>query len=139
MEDKMMKKRVSAVIVNDGNILLIRRVKPDKEYYTFPGGSIEEGENDRHAMWREIKEELSVDVIVKQLLFAIENQDKIELYFLIGECVGVPKLGGPEKERMTDENQYHIEWVKLSELGKMNNVYPQEAVKKLLKSLRGNQ
>lgn len=131
-----MKKRVSAVIVNDDNILLIKRVKPDKEYYTFPGGSVEEGENEKHAMWREIKEELSVNAVVKQLLFEIENQGRKELYFLIGERVGVPKVGGPEKERMTEDNQYHIEWVPLIKIGKMNNLYPREAVKKLLEALR---
>ena len=105
MRDKNMKKRVSAVIINNDNILLIRRVKLDREYYIFPGGSVGEGENEHHAMWREIKEELSINAIVKKLLFEIENQGKKELYFLIGECVGVPKVGGPEKERMTKENQ----------------------------------
>ena len=131
-----MKKRVSAVIVNDGNILLIRRVKPDKEYYTFSGGSVEEGENERHAMWREIEEELSVDAIVKQLLFEIENQGRKELYFLIGECVGVPKVGSPEKERMSGDNQYHIEWVPLAKIEKMSNLYPHEGLRRLLGVLR---
>lgn len=139
MGDKSMKKRVSAVIVNDGNILLIRRIKPDKEYYTFPGGSVEEGENERHAMRREIKEELSVNAVVKQILFEIENQGRKELYFLIGECMGVPRVGGPEKERMNEKNQYHIEWIELSKIEKMDNVYPQEAVKKVLESLRVSQ
>jgi len=131
-----MKKRVSAVIINDGNILLIRRTKPDKEYYTFPGGSVEEGENESYAMRREIKEELSVDAVIEELLFEIENQDKKEPYFLIGKLVGIPEIGGPEKERMTKENQYHIEWIKLTEAIKMDNIYPKEAVVKILKSLQ---
>lgn len=136
MVNENIKKRVSAVIVNDGNILLIRRVKLDKEYYTFPGGSVEEGENERHAMWREIKEELSVNAVVKQLLFEIENQGRKELYFLIGECVGVPKVGEPEKKRMTEDNQYHIEWLPLAKIGEISNLYPHEAIKKLSEALR---
>lgn len=134
-----MKKRVSAVIINDGNILLIRRVNPDNEYYTFPGGSVEEGENERHAMWREIKEELSVNAVVGQVMFEIENQGRKEVYFLIEECVGVPKIGGPEKERMTEENQYRIEWIELSKIREMGNLYPQEAVSRLLESLQGSE
>ncbi len=136
MGNKIIEKRVSAVIINDGNILLIKRVKPDKMYYTFPGGGVEEGENEKHAMWREIKEELSINARVKQMLFEVENQGRKELYFLIGECVGIPKLGGPEKERMTEENQYYIEWVPLLKIRRMDNVFPQEAVKNILKFLR---
>ncbi len=127
-----MKKRVSAIIISDGKILLIRRVKPDREYYTFPGGGVEEGENEKHAMWREIKEELSVDAKVERLLFEIENQGRKEFYYSIGEFIGVPKLGSPEKERMNERNQYHIEWVELSRIGEMSNLYPRGAVEKLL-------
>lgn len=139
MENKDSQKRVSAVIINNGNILLIKRIKPDKEYYTFPGGSIEEGEDEKHAMCREINEELSIKAEVKQLLFEIENQGRKELYFLIGECTGVPKIGGPEKERLVEENQYYIEWIPLSKIGDTANVYPQEAVKRLLESSWGKE
>lgn len=126
-------KRVSAVIISGNKILLIRRVKPGREYYTFPGGGVEDNENEKHAMWREIKEELSVDAKVGKLFFEIENQGRKEFYFLIDEWLGTPKLGGPEKERMNEENRYHLEWVELSSLKSMNNLYPQEAVAKLEK------
>ncbi|MEK7536929.1 MAG: NUDIX domain-containing protein [Patescibacteria group bacterium] len=128
-----MPKRVSAVVIDDDKILLIKRVKPDKVYYTFPGGGIEEKENEKHAMWRELKEELSVDAKVGKLLFEIENQGRKESYFLIDEWLGVPELGGPEKERMNKENQYHLEWVELPDIQNLNNLYPQEAVEKLEK------
>lgn len=128
-----MSKRVSAIVIDGDKILLIKRIKPNEVYYTFPGGGVEKNENEKHAMWRELKEELSVDTKVGKLLFEIENQGRKELYFQIDEWLGIPKLGGPEKERMNKENQYHLEWVDLSSIKNMNNLYPQEAVTKLEK------
>lgn len=119
-----MKKRVSAIILDDNKILLIRRVKPGIEYYTFPGGTVEEEESIEHAMRREIKEELSVDAKIDRLLFEIESDDRKDYFFLIESVMGVPKLGGPEAERMNADNQYHIEWVDIEKLKKMTNFYP---------------
>ncbi len=145
-----MKHRVAGIIVKDGKVLLMRRLKDGQEYYVFPGGGVEESESFEEALRREMKEELSINIKNQKLLFELENQlrDQYgghmagypnEHYFLIESFSGKPELGGPEKERMTEDNQYHIEWTRLSELEKMDNVYPQEAVKKLLKSLRGSQ
>ena len=126
-----MNQRVSAVIIEGDKIMLIRRVKPGVEYYVFPGGSVEEGESKESAMLREIREELSVRATIERPLFEIENKDKKEAYFLIRAVLGVPKLGGPEKERANEQNRYLLEWVELSKIKEMNNLYPQEAVKKL--------
>ncbi|MFI6783346.1 NUDIX domain-containing protein [Micromonospora sp. NPDC050276] len=50
----------------DGNVLL---VKPTyREYWTFPGGYVDEGEYPHDACAREIREELGVNVGVGQLL-----------------------------------------------------------------------
>lgn len=131
-----MNERVSAVIINDSKILLIRRIKPGREYYVFPGGGVEEGEDEQYAMLREIKEELSINAKIERLLFEVENQSRKELYFLIREVINTPKLGGPEKERINEQNQYIIEWVELDKIPTMDNLYPQEAVAKLMEFLR---
>ncbi|MFA5987343.1 MAG: NUDIX domain-containing protein [Candidatus Paceibacterota bacterium] len=132
MENNEIKKRVSAVVIGEDRILLIKRVKPGIEYYTFPGGSVEEGESDEVAMSRETLEELGIGGKIQQKIFEVNNNGKKEIYFLVGKYVGVPELGGPEKERMSEQNQYHLEWVNLAKIGSMGNVYPYEAVKKLL-------
>jgi len=126
-----MNKRASVVVLDGSKILLIKRIKPDKVYYTFPGGGVEEGEKEKHAMWRELKEELSVNTKIGKLLFEIKNQGRKESYFLIDEWLGIPQLGGPEKERMSEENQYHLEWVELSSIQNMDNLFPKEALIKL--------
>ena len=119
-----MKLRVSAVIIDGDKILLIRRVKPDIEYYTLPGGTVEEGETLEVAMIREAKEELSVDVKIGKMLFEINSDERIDYYFLIEGFARTPKLGGPEKERVTKNNQYHLEWVSKKDFEGLDNFYP---------------
>lgn len=141
------RKRVSAVIIRNNKILLIKRVKPGLVYFTFPGGGIEEDENIEQTLKREVKEELTLDIKEWRLLFELENQyedaynnmhkgNQHEYFFTIIKYNGIPKIGGSEKERMNEQNQYHLEWMELSVIRELNNLYPQEAVKKLLEFLR---
>ena len=123
--------RAVGVIIRNGKVLLLRRIKNGQEYYCFPGSGIKKGETAEITMKREIKEELSLDVQSYEKLFDIVNLDGKESYFLVKNYSGEPRLGGPEKERMNEQNQYYIEWVDFSELGKINNLYPEEAVKRL--------
>jgi len=44
------------------------------------------------------------------LLFTIDNMNRKEYWFLIKSFTGTPELGGEEKERMIDENQYMSIW-----------------------------
>ena len=105
-----MDKRVCAVIIKDNKILLMRRIKEGQEYFVFPGGGIEGNESAEDAIIREIKEELSLDAKIDKLAFRMENRGQEELYFLIKEFSGIPKLGGPEKDRMNKNNQYYPEY-----------------------------
>lgn len=143
MESK--KTRVAGIIIREGKILLIRRVKNGQEYYVFPGGGVEEGESFEEALRREIREELSIDIETPKPIFQPENQfrDRYgghmigypnEHYFFIEKFSGKPELGGPEKKRMDDQNQYFLEWVEWIELLKaagLKNLFPKEAVAKL--------
>lgn len=61
-----MKRVVAALIFKDGKILVCQRtrhqVMPLK--WEFPGGKIEEGEQPRDAMHRELDEELGIDATI---------------------------------------------------------------------------
>ena len=43
----LVKDRVSAIIINDGKILLIHRFRDGKEYWVLPGGGVEQSESKR--------------------------------------------------------------------------------------------
>jgi 8-oxo-dGTP diphosphatase len=54
---------VSAAIVRDGRLLVVRRAKqPAQAVYTFPGGVVEAGETLLEALAREIAEEISLTI-----------------------------------------------------------------------------
>lgn len=120
--------RVAGIIIKDGKILLMRRVKNGEEYFVFPGGGVEEGETQEDALKREIKEEVNLDVNNYEKVFEIENRGAKEKYYLIFDFSGIPQLGGPEKERTNEQNQYYPEWLNLIKAAELKNLLPREAV-----------
>ncbi len=83
----MMKRVVAALIVKDGKILVCQRTKhqtmPLK--WEFPGGKIEEGEQPRDALRRELEEELGIDATIGDEVSRIRHEYKsgnsVELRF----------------------------------------------------------
>jgi 8-oxo-dGTP diphosphatase len=59
----MMKRVVAALIWRDGKVLVCQRTRhqPMPLKWEFPGGKIEEGEQPRDALRRELDEELGID------------------------------------------------------------------------------
>jgi ADP-ribose pyrophosphatase YjhB (NUDIX family) len=54
---------VSAAIIRDGKVLIVRRARPPAHgVYTLPGGGVEVGENLREAVAREVREETGLMV-----------------------------------------------------------------------------
>lgn len=130
-----MDKRSVAVIIREGKILLMHRIKNGQQYFVFPGGGVEDGETVEVGIVREIKEEFGIDIKIEKLLFQIENQGREEFYFLVKEFTGIPEIGGEEKERMSEVNQYYPVWKNLSEIKTLVNLYPEQAKQKVEESL----
>lgn len=128
--------RIAGIIIKGNKILLMHRIKNGKEYHVFPGGSMEGNETEEGALKREIKEETNLRIENFTKLFEFEHLDNREAFYLIKEFNGTPKIIGPEKERNNKQNQYCLEWVELSEIGNLQNLYPPEVVKRLLQFLR---
>jgi 8-oxo-dGTP diphosphatase len=56
---------VSALIVRDGRVLMVRRGKePFEGYWSLPGGRVEPGETPQEAVRREVREETGLEVEV---------------------------------------------------------------------------
>jgi len=113
-----MEKRVRVIIIKNNKVLTIKRTKPDTTFWVFPGGGVEEGETNEKALIRECKEELGVDILVKNLFLEMDSE-KPETsgqreYFYLCEIKG-GKLGsgdGPEFQKDSSYvGKYNIEWI----------------------------
>jgi ADP-ribose pyrophosphatase YjhB (NUDIX family) len=80
---------VSAAIVRDGKVLLVRRARnPALGIYTLPGGGVETGETLMQAVTREVREETSLIVEPVALaghreVIVRDAQGRIERHFVI--------------------------------------------------------
>lgn len=64
----MIRNRGAAIIVQEGKIALIKRIREEETYYVFPGGGVEEGETPEEATKREVYEELGLHIKWSTLL-----------------------------------------------------------------------
>ena len=66
---------VAAVIVRDGKIFVCQRRKDDSFplKWEFPGGKVESGEEETHALVRELREELGVKAKIIRELERVEH------------------------------------------------------------------
>ena len=69
------------MIVEDGQLALVRRVRAEAIYFLFPGGGVEADETPRQAAVREAREELGVDVALGALLHEEVYAGERYLYF----------------------------------------------------------
>ena len=109
---------VSAAIVRDGKVLVVRRArKPALNLYTFPGGAVEVGETLFDAVTREVREETSLSIEPVTLAghreaITRDKQGQVERHFVI-LCFASRWLAG---EPRLNEELDDARWVKLGEI-----------------------
>ncbi|MCU5105651.1 (deoxy)nucleoside triphosphate pyrophosphohydrolase [Bacillus cereus] len=114
-----MKKKVSvvgAVIVNNNNEVLCALRSPTMSlpnYWEFPGGKVNKGEEPRDALVREIKEELNCTITVGEQVETVEHEYENLIVHLVTykACI---KLGIP-----TDLEHSELRWISIKELKKL--------------------
>lgn len=121
--------RAVGILIKNDRILLIHRTKEGKEFWVFPGGTVEKSETVENAVVREIEEEASIKSEIVKLLYThrYPNINHKQCFYLCKFISGTPKLGNfNELQTMKDEKQtYQPVWVEISKLSKML-VYPLE-------------
>ena len=112
-----MKRVVAALILQDGKLLVCQRTRhqtmPLK--WEFPGGKIEEGEQPRDALRRELDEELGIQATIGDELARIQheypNGGMVELRFYV-----VREFKGEIENRIFKD----IQWAKPNDLPKFD-------------------
>ena len=86
--------RVAGIFIRNGNVLL---QKPTNDTgYAFPGGHVEFGETNEETLIREFKEEIGVDIRVKELKWVAEiffPWDHIPCHQICLSCIGTNRNG----------------------------------------------
>jgi len=106
-------------MLKGNKVLLMRRLKSGKEYWTFPGGGVNAGETIEQAVTREIQEETSMPTTIESLLYEHHYETSDQYYYLCKYISGKPILGDAiEKALMKKSSSdiYDPKWVKINEL-----------------------
>ena len=139
--------RLAGIIpLNGGYVLMHRKnvMKKDiHEYYTFPGGGLEENETYEEGAKREIKEEIGIDVeIVKKLyedLYVNEGFEQKGIYYLCKYKGGEFGTGtGPEfsnDPEYKDSGEYIPEIVDIEKLEEIL-LFPTEIKEKFIDDVK---
>lgn len=109
---------VSAAIIRDGKVLVVRRArKPAINLYTLPGGVVETGETLFEAAAREVREETTLEVEPVALaghreVIVRDAHERIERHFII-LCYAARWLAG---EPVLNEELDDARWLAPAEL-----------------------
>ena len=146
--NKMVVRVAGIVPMNGGFVLMHRknviRNKDYQEYYTFPGGHLEEGETLEEGVIREIKEEFGINVKVEKKLYELENSRvNMKEYFFLCEYVD-GEFGTGDGEEFSNNPEYKDSGEYIPEIVKRENisnliVLPLEIKEKFVQDLqKGN-
>jgi 8-oxo-dGTP diphosphatase len=109
---------VSAAIIRDGKVLVVRRArKPAQNLYTLPGGAVELGETLHDAVMREVREETQLEIEPVALagqrdVIVRDAQMRIERHFVVLSFAARWIAGEPVLNEELDDAR----WLKASEL-----------------------
>ncbi|MHC8522252.1 NUDIX hydrolase [Rossellomorea sp. H39__3] len=116
--------RAGVLLIEDGCIALIKRVKGGSIYYVIPGGGIESSETPLEAARREAQEELGITVASLQPCMMFE-QKGVHHYFLVGKYEGTFGTGKGDEFTGHRSGSYRPVWMSLDE-ALSTTLYPEQ-------------
>ncbi len=118
---------IRAIVTNENKMLVMKRNKFGKQYYTLIGGGVDMGEGLESALRRELHEEAGLEVGRVQLIF-IEDPGEpygVQYVFWCEYKGGEPKLSETAAEYEISKaglNTYEPMWLPIAELPNVNFV-----------------
>jgi 8-oxo-dGTP diphosphatase len=93
---------VGAAIVRDGMVLAARRSRPADlaGQWEFPGGKVEAGESGPAALIRECREELGVELRVRDLLGTRSIREGLVLHVYVADLADGEPLAGDDHDEV---------------------------------------
>jgi 8-oxo-dGTP diphosphatase len=123
--------RVGVVVINNGQILLVRDKRTDTPTYHLPGDVVKVNESLEYAAKRAVKEQAGVDIDVGKLLYVRDglaaDRHRLDLFF-VGKLSGIQEL-------VVDKEHFRVDWINLSILESMD-LYPKFLRKSILKDYK---
>ncbi|HET7320373.1 MAG TPA: NUDIX domain-containing protein [Candidatus Saccharimonadales bacterium] len=115
-----MRRAARAIIIKDNKIIVTHRNKFGMQYYILPGGGVDYGETPEQALFREMAEEVCVQVANPKLVF-IEDAGEpygTQYIYLCDYVSGEPALHPDSQEakiHAMGQNLYEPQWIGLAE------------------------
>ena len=120
---------VCAIIVSEGRFFLARRPenKDSGGLWEFPGGKVDEGETYQEAIVREIKEELSLDVVAHQVYPSVVKTNDLGTI----ELIPIRVLAFGYDVELTEHSDY--KWCDISDADSMSLCPGDEEILQMIK------
>jgi len=110
----MKRNRAVAIVIHDDGLLVIHRRSEGHEYYTLPGGGVEQHETIEQAIARELQEEASLDITVGRRIYEHHYDDGTSQFFYLCHYVsGIPQLASNAPERQAKRGLHQPMWLPL--------------------------
>lgn len=113
---KKIRIRVCGILEKNDELLLVKHIKNNCEYYLLPGGGVDHGEDFKTALKREFLEECNLDVKVEDMIFISEGiapnggRHIVNIYFKVSYISGDLQVG------LDGSNLIGVEYLKKSNL-----------------------